>query len=243
MLISSWFADRIITVNDASKDRLVERGAEAERISIVMNSPDVTLNADRDMSSFVAEKDLKGKFVLMYVGGLNPERNIEVLIEATSILKDKIPIRLFVYGYGKEEYFGELRQLASRLNVVEEVDFGGWIPHEDVFSYLGLSEIGVVSYVHNPLTEVAIPNKVFEFAALSKPLIIARLDALESVFRNSALFYQPENAKDLANKILQLYQDKELMTDLSGKAQEVYESCKWDIMKERLYDTYEASPE
>lgn len=242
-MISYWFANRIITVNDAIKDRLVERGAKAERISIVMNSPDVTLNADRDMSSFVAEKDLKGKFVLMYVGGINPERNVEVLIEATSILKDKIPIRLFVYGYGKEEYFGELRQLASRLNVVEEVEFGGWVPHEDVLSYLDLSEIGVVSYVHNPLTEVAIPNKVFEFASLSKPLIIARLDALESVFGNSALFYQPENAKDLANKILQLYQDKELMTDLSGKAQEVYESCKWDIMKERLYDTYEASPE
>jgi glycosyltransferase involved in cell wall biosynthesis len=241
-MVSYWFANRVITVNDAIKDRLVVRGAEADKISVVMNSPDVTFKAEKDMDAFVAENDLKGKFVLMYVGGINQERNIEVLIEATSILKEKIPIRLFVYGYGKNEYFAELQQLASRMNVAEEVEFGSWVPHENVFSYLDLSEIGVVSYVRNPLTEVAIPNKVFEFAALAKPLIIARLDALESLFGDSAIFYQPENAKDLANKILQLYQDKESARDLSGKAQEVYESCKWDIMKERLYDVYQPQP-
>jgi glycosyltransferase involved in cell wall biosynthesis len=237
-VISSWFADAIITVNDAIKARLVERGADADKISIVMNSPDVTLGVEKDMGPFVEGNDLGGKFVLMYVGGINQERNIEVLIEATSILKEKIPIRLLVFGYGKDAYFQELKQLASRMNVEQEVKFGGWIPHEEVFSYLDLSEIGIVSYVHNPLTEVAIPNKVFEFAALKKPLIIARLDALESLFKDSALFYQPENARDLANKIYQLYQDKGLAKDLSEKAQMVYEKCDWDIMKERLYSAY-----
>ena len=236
--ISSWFADRIITVNDTIKDRFVGRGMNPDTISVVMNSPDETLRIEKDMSSFFAENDLEGKLVLMYIGGLNPERNIEVLIQATSLLKDKIPIRLFVFGFGKEEYVEELRRLASRLNVDQEVRFGGWVPQEDVFSYLDLSEIGIISYVRNPLTDVAVPNKVFEFAALGKPLIIARLDALENLFRDSALFYEPSNAKDLVNKILQLYQDNELMRALSPKAHEVYEKCKWNKMKERLYSTY-----
>lgn len=239
-MISSWFADRIVTVNDAIKERLVGRGVEAEKITIVMNSPDVSLRVEKDLAGFVKDNDLGDKFVLMYVGGLNPERNIEVLIEATSLLKEKVPVRLFVFGYGKDEYVGELRRLGSRLGVEHEVKIGGWVPHEEVFSYLNLSQIGIVSYVHNPLTEIAIPNKVFEFAALTKPLIIARLDALETLFKDAALFYEPGNARDLANKILQLNQDTELARELSQRAQQVYDTCKWDVMKERLYDVYDA---
>jgi glycosyltransferase involved in cell wall biosynthesis len=236
--VSSWFADRIITVNDTIKARFVARGMEPDKITVVMNSPDETLRVEKNMSSFFAENDLEGKFILMYIGGLNPERDIEVLIQATSLLKDKIPIRLFVFGFGKEEYVEGLRQLATRLDVDQEVKFGGWVPQEDVFSYLDLSEIGIISYVRNPLTDVAVPNKVFEYVAVSKPLIIARLDALENLFRDSALFYEPSNAKDLANKILQLYQDKQLVKELSPKALEIYEKCKWSEMKERLYSAY-----
>ena len=237
---SSWFANRILTVNDAIKDRLVERDVEESKITVVMNSPDVSLRVDKDLTEFVEENDLKGKFVLVYIGGINPERNIEVLIQAVGLLKEKLPIRLCVFGYGREDYVEELKGLRSRFGVESEVHFGGWVPHEEVLSYLNLSEIGVVSYVHNPLTEVAVPNKVFEFAALAKPLIIVRLDALENLFRGSALFYEPENAQDLANKILQLRQDAEKIRQLSQSAQRVYEGCRWDVMKERLYEAYES---
>jgi glycosyltransferase involved in cell wall biosynthesis len=239
-IMSSWFADSILTVNDAIRDRLVERDVEERRITIVMNSPDVSLRVDKDLTGFMEENNLKDKFVLIYIGGINPERNIEVLVEAVGLLKEKMPIRLFVFGYGKDEYIEDLKQLRSRLGVETEVHFGGWIPHEEVLSYLNLGRIGVVSYVRNPLTEVAVPNKVFEFAALGKPLIIARLDALENLFKDSAVFYEPENARDLSNKILQLSQDTKEVRELSQKAQTVYDGCRWDVMKQRLYDVYES---
>ncbi len=238
-MISSWFADRILTVNDTIKERLVKRDVEERKITVVMNSPDVSLRKDKDLTGFVKENDLKDKFVLVYVGGINPERNIEVLIEAVSLLKRKMPICLFVFGYGRDDHIEELKALRSRFGVETEVDFGAWIPHEEVLSYLNLSQIGVVSYVRNPLTEIAVPNKVFEFAALAKPLIIARLDALESLFRGSAVFYEPGSAPDLANKMLQLSQDTKKVKELSQKTQIVYDGCRWDVMKERLYDVYE----
>jgi glycosyltransferase involved in cell wall biosynthesis len=237
--LSCSFADRVVTVNRAIMGRLVERGVEPEKITIVLNSPDETLSVHRDMSGFVEENDLRSKFVIMYVGGINQERNIETLIKAVSMLKAEIPIGLFVYGYGSEGYVEELKSLKSRLGVDEEVRFGGYLPQENVFSYLNLSDVGVISYVRNPLTEVAVPNKVFEFAALAKPLIIARLGALEDLFKDAALFYEPENAEDLANRILQLHKDKNLAKELVLSARKVYADFKWDVMRKRLYDVYD----
>ncbi len=237
--ISSLFADSVFTVNDTIKERLIARGVGPEKITVIMNSPDVALNIEKDLSEFVEKNDLKDKFVLMFIGGIDEERNIEILIESVNLLKGKLPIRLFLFGHGKEEYFQEMRNLVRSLHLEEEIQIGGWIEHEDVSSYLRLSEIGIVSYVRNPLTEVAIPNKVFEYSALSKPLIIARLNALEGLFRDAAVFYEPENVNDLVNKILQIHQDKDLADSLSKKAMEVYAGCKWEIMKERLLRAYQ----
>lgn len=237
--ISFKFSDIVLTVNKTIKARLVGRGLDPEKIIIIMNSPDEELRRERDMSRFIKENDLESKFVLVYVGGINQERNIEALIGAVGWVRKEIPIRMFIYGYGKREYIEELKRLRSALQLDKEIRFGGWIPHEDVFSFLKLSDVGIISYVRNPLTEIAIPNKVFEFIALRKPLIIAKLGALEELFKGAALFYEPGDSEDLAEKILRLCRDEELANRLVARAVRVHEECNWDVMKKRLYAAYD----
>jgi glycosyltransferase involved in cell wall biosynthesis len=248
--ISISFASRIITVNDTIKKIYMNRGGVPQKkIVVIMNSPDEMQRTKKDISEFKTKLGLQNKFVVVYVGGINQERNIEVIIRAIAKAKSKVPNIYFILfghtlGQKGEGYKKELSTLAFELGLKENVYIGGRLPPFDVSSYLDLADFGVVSYVSNPLTEVAVPNKVFEYIALDKPVISVRLRALHSLFGDKALlYYDPENADDLATKINRLYENKNELDEMKNNAKEVYDKCKWDVMRKRLQKMYdELSP-
>jgi glycosyltransferase involved in cell wall biosynthesis len=239
------FAQRIITVNDTIKKLYMNRGGVPQKkIAVIMNSPDEMQRTKKDISEFKAKLGLENKFVVVYVGGINQERNIEVIIKAVAKVKHQIPniyFLLFGHTLGQkgEGYKKGLKTLAFELGAKENIYIGGRLPAQDVSSYLDLADFGVVSYVSNPLTEVAVPNKVFEYIALDKPVISVRLRALHSLFGDKALlYYEPENTDDLAAKMIILYKSKNELDEMKNKAKEVYERCKWDVMRKRLQEMY-----
>jgi glycosyltransferase involved in cell wall biosynthesis len=145
-----------------------------------------------------------------------------------------------IYGHKGTSYKEELKNLIKELGIEDSVHIGGKLDPEDVSSYLDITEFGVVSYLLNPLTDVAVPNKVFEYLALNKPVIACRLRALQSLFGdNGVLYYEPEDPHDLAKTILRLHKNMGKMDDMMSNAHNVYENCKWDVMKQRLYKMYE----
>ena len=243
--ISHAFATHIITVNDTIKNIYITRGVPKEKISVIMNSPDEKLGGKLDLKEFKAKLNLDEKYKLVFVGGINYERNIEVILEAMAKLKSQIPNLYFIlfghmYGHKGESYKEQLKIRVQKLGLENSVYIGEKLNPEEVSSYLDLTDFGVVSYIRNPLTEVAVPNKVFEYIALNKPLIVCRLKALHSLLADDAvLYYEPENAHDLAAKMLQLYRQRDKMTGMIANANKVYEKCKWKVMKERLYRMYE----
>jgi glycosyltransferase involved in cell wall biosynthesis len=219
-------------------------GVPQKKIVVIMNSPDEMQRTKKDISEFNTKLGLENKFVVVYVGGINQERNIEVIIKAIAKTKPKIPNIYFVLfghtlGQKGEGYKEGLNTLAFELGLKENVYIGGRLPPFDVSSYLDLADFGVVTYVSNPLTEVAVPNKVFEYIALDKPVISVRLRALHSLFGDKALlYYEPENADDLAAKMIKLYENKNSLDDMKNNAKEVYDKCKWDVMRKRLQKMY-----
>ncbi len=243
--ISHRFADHLITVNDFIKEILSKRTVPASKITVIMNSPDEKLLKTRDLSAFKNKLCLEGKFINVFVGGINYERNLEVIIEAVSLAKNKIPeIYLIIlghmYGQGNENYKDELEELALRLGLRENFYLGGRVAGDEVASYLNLSHFGIVSYVHNPLTDIAVPNKVFEYIALDKPVIVCRLRALKGLLgEDAALYYEPENAKDLSEKIIWLHDNMDKVENMRMNARKIYDKCKWEVMKERLYTLYD----
>jgi glycosyltransferase involved in cell wall biosynthesis len=235
--LSCDFSNRVVTVNESIKELLERRVSHPNRITVIMNSPDRSISEQKEVG--IPGIDHSNKYLIVYVGGINKERNLEVLIKAAAILKKEMPIHLAIFGYGKEDYRERLKELARGLGLERNVHFGDWIPHEYALSYMNLSRVGVVSYVDSPLTNVAVPNKVFEFASLGKPLVIARLDALRRLFEGAALFYEPENPEDLSRAIRTIEKDDALAEELASKARAVYEVNNWDVMKDRLYRLYD----
>jgi glycosyltransferase involved in cell wall biosynthesis len=121
------------------------------------------------------------------------------------------------------------------------VYFGGQLPGEDVASYMELAHFGVVSYVMNPMTELAMPNKVFEYAMADIPIISCKLKGIYTLLGDDgAIYYEPENHEDLAQKIKWLHNNRNDAKKHVENAKSVYENLNWNVMKDRLqrfYDT------
>ncbi len=236
--LSCAFADRIIVPATIRLDRLVSRGVDVNKIAVVSNAPNETfLNAGGQPGDRL-DPSLRDRWVIVHVGGINEERDLETLIDACRILSQTHPAAILVFGQGDESY---LRQLKAQSPATEDrlvVRFGGWIPPETARGYIDLSTVGVVTYRRNPITELAVPNRLMEFAAAGKPLVVADVRGVRMVWEGAALFYEPGDAKDLAAKIHRLIEDRTLALELVRKARLIYDNNDWSHSKSALLSLF-----
>jgi glycosyltransferase involved in cell wall biosynthesis len=242
--ISCSFAHHVITVNDARREVLEGRSVPHKKTSVIMNTPDDRVFVKRNVDDFVRRLHLEDKYITVYVGGINPERNLEVIIKAMALLKKDVPEIFFVmfgHSYGQEgsHYVDDLKTLAEKQGVSDSVFFGGRLAGEEVAGYMDLAHFGVISYIANPMTELAMPNKVFEYISLDVPIISCRLKGLYSLMGDeAAVYFEPENEKELAEKILWLHDNPAEAKSLTLRGRGLYKSYTWAIMKKRLQNLY-----
>jgi len=236
--MSCAVADTVLVVNDVIRDRIIGRGVDPAKVTVVMNTPDPDLFVLRDTDRRRSELGLANQKAIVYVGGINQERDLALLVRAAARVRKSCDLKLFIFGYGSSVYRNQLTEIAKQEGFDGHFLLGPQIPAEDVFSYISLSEVGPVTYERNPLTEVAVPNKVFEYAAAHKPLVIADLPALRSVFGDTALYYVPGDVDDLARKIESLFADPALGARLAKQADGVLNGCSWTVMSDRLQRIY-----
>jgi glycosyltransferase involved in cell wall biosynthesis len=70
-------------------------------------------------------------------------------------------------------------------------------------------DLGIIPNKRNMATELMLPVKMLEYAAIGIPVISARLKTIEHYFsENMVTYFEPENVESLANAILELYRDE-----------------------------------
>jgi len=99
--------------------------------------------ADR-LPYFLAARDVRGKRIVLYQGGLSAGRCCAELIEAfAQVSTDAV---LVLMGSGTESYLEQLRTLVARHNLEQKVFFHPAVPLEEVMSYTTSADIGVALY-------------------------------------------------------------------------------------------------
>jgi len=232
--LSCGLADRVIVVNETIRDLVASRGVPRSRVVVLYNSPDVSTASGEPAESPLMDPGLR----LVYAGAIDRERDVDTLVRAIAELRPSMPTVLVLYGRGEATYLSYLQGLVDGLGLGGSVRFGGVLPSDRVLAHLSHSEVGVVTYARNPITEVALPNKIFEYVVLDKPLVLPDLRAMRRAFADAAWFYEPGNAKDLAAKIRLAASGGAESTDRRGRARKVFEDARWEVQGERLAAMY-----
>lgn len=194
------YASAVVTVNDALADRLLDLGVPRAKLSIVPNAPSLArFSADAyPRRPFMVDGSLR----LVYAGALSPIYELDVVLDAVSRLRERDPaldVRLDLYGRDFEEV--PLRDQAARLGIADRVVFHGRIPVDEVPAAIAAADIGLAPTRRSAFTDYSLSTKVFEYAAMARPVIASRLPMVERSFGDDVVTYEPGDADGLATAI------------------------------------------
>ncbi len=222
-------ATRIIADSQATKQDLVRLyGADPDRIRVVYLAPDPELKPIKDkikLSLTLAQFGIPGyaKY-LLHVGAMRPRKNLDRLIEAFAIVRERRPeqkLHLMLVGDMASEGH-RLRQKAKAMGLLEFIRFPGFIlPHQIATVYSGAA-----AYVLPSLFEgFGLP--ALEAQACETPLVCANSSSLPEIAGEGALYFDPLNVEDMADAIERALTDRDLREELIAKGRENLKRFSW----------------
>ena len=197
-------ADHIIVVVEESASRLVRRGIDPSKISVVSNTPPRGRTENQDGPPKSADLPA-GNPVIMYLGNLDPGRGVDTLIGAMPAVIRMAPhAHLVIIGTGGQS--DSLRSHAVQLQVQGAITFLGRIPHALVQSHLAHADICVIPHDSTDSNNTTISNKLFDYMAAGKPVVVSDCPPTARVVRSvgCGLVFPSGDASALAERIGQL---------------------------------------
>lgn len=232
-------ANHIITVVEEQKERLIGEGVPAGNITVVTNAVDPDLFASTPVKNDTIMDREPGGYKLLYAGAVTAERGLDDIIRALPIAAKTIPaIRFYIAGGGNDE--ARLRSIAAAEGAEPYVRFLGWVPFQDIHSYVHKSDLCLVPHVYSEFINTTIPNKIFQYMISSKPVLVSNAKPLARIVRESecGFVFTSGNPADAAEKIVAAYQAPAEKLGESGRrhAQEKYT---WEKVAPDLLRVYE----
>jgi len=233
-------ADRLVVVTDEAKKDLVERvGIDDSKITSLPNTPLQSFYKDYTTAESIMLR-YKDSFNLLYIGETGLRRGIKNAIEAVAIVKKDIPnIKLILVGKSKDDAY--LKALAREQGVEDCIDYQGWQNPSSFASYILASHIGISPLIRNKHHDTTYANKIFQYMAFGKPIIVSDCPAQANVAidYNVGLVHEADDSNSLAMSILKLYRDKELFKEMqSNAAMLIEDKFNWEKTGSALTELY-----
>ena len=226
--------DQVITVNEACRKIFSQRSCRAEKIGVVMNSPDENIFPYRPARSYAIRKP-GDPFVIMYHGSMVERNGLELAVDALAIVQERIPkAELRVYG-ASTPYLEKVMEKARSLGMESRVRYMGTKKLEDLVREIECCDLGVIPNQRNTFTDINTPTRIFEYLALGKPVIAPRTQGITDYFdSDSLIFFEAGNSEDLANKIQFVSSHPSEANSIAERGQTVYLAHTWQQEREKL---------
>ncbi len=188
---------KVIAISQAVADVLLDRGVEAERLTIIRDAVDAEAFDDEpDCDAFRREFSLtKDDFVIAAAGQLIPRKGHQYLLQAVADLKDRYPqLKLIIFGEGYLN--NQLRSQAASIGLGDIVQFAGF--RDDLDTFLACFDL----FAHPALAE-GLGVAALKASAAAVPVVgFAAGGMVEAVVHEeTGLLVAPEDADALADAI------------------------------------------
>ncbi len=238
--ISIKKAAKIITIsNYTKKDIQSIYGINKEKIVLAYPGYDSEIFKpinNRQKIEEVKQKYKISKNYIIYIGTIQPRKNLPRLIEAFSRVVKSIPdLQLVIVGkttgLGRQGWmFEETLQAPKRFDIEDKVIFTGFASSEDLPYLIN----GAVAFVQPSLYEgFGIP--VVEAMACGVPVLTSKSSSLPEVVGSAGLTFDPESVTQIEQAIRVISTDKKLREKLVKLSLKQAKKFSWQKMaKETL---------
>lgn len=220
--LERWAArcsDKINVLTPAFQGDMESRGlAQSSKFCFVPNGADTSLFEPVCADSSVRQQLGWGsRFVVMYAGAHGRANALRQLIDTAEILRDRRDILIACVGDGPER--GSLVAEAERRSL-DNIVFHGAKPKSIMPALVNASDVGAAVLQNNPTFRTVYPNKIFDYMACERPILLAIDGAARKLVCEDAqagLFVQPEDPISIAAGIRRLADNSDLRARLGAK--------------------------
>jgi glycosyltransferase involved in cell wall biosynthesis len=201
-------ASHILVNSPAYRDYLLrDKGQPGSKVTLIANGVDASQFDPDDTGASVREEyGLAGRFVVTYAGAMGMANDLDVLVRAAARLRHYSSIRFLLVGDGKER--PRLEALARSLEC-GNITFTGGRPKSRMKDYLAASDACVAILKNVPMFTTTYPNKVFDYMAAGRPVVLAIDGVIRQVVEEAqaGIFVTPGHEAALARAIAALAAD------------------------------------
>ncbi len=221
-------SDKIVAVSQSTKKDILHfyPGIKEEKIKVIYHGFDPDL-FQRKFSE-ETEKEILDRYTLsdvqyvLYVGALQPRKNLEQLIEAFEMVrKEKHRLKLVLAG-GKAWMWKEIVKCVNKSEFRNDIIITGTISFEEVAVLYQNAEVFVFPSLYEGF---GIP--ILEAMASGTPVICNQNSSLHEVAGDAALYYKGTSG-ELVFKMKEVLESKFIRDNLVRKGSEQIKKFSWD---------------
>jgi len=219
----------VFTVSQTTKQDLQELfDFEDYRIKVIYNGI-----SDSFFQSSPQISGLSFPYVL-YTGNLKPHKNLSTLLKAFSLVKERFSeLRLVLVGIDPDKNF---YQLIRDLKLKQRIVIKRYQPQEDVIRFLDGAEFFIFPSLYEGF---GLPP--LEAMARRKAVISSSGGSLGEILGDSALYFQPDSADELAEKISLFMEDRDLREDYEQRGFEHSSQFRWEKTIQEYVEAFRTS--
>ena len=231
-------ADIIVTDSEFSKTEIIKYFPQyQDKIRVVPCGVDLNKFhpcTDTDKIERVKRDFETGEEYFLYLGTIEPRKNLERLIEAYAefVKNTDNPPNLVLAG-GKGWLYDNIYAKAEKLGIEKKVIFTKYIPSEDINALM----CGAVAFVFPSIYE-GFGMPPLEAMACGVPVLTSGEASLPEVTGDSAVIVDAYSVKSIAEGLGRIYSDRNLRERLSREGSERAEKFTWEKSAEILYKVY-----
>lgn len=226
IFLASIFADKIITDSKSTENdflKIFKPRRKKTRVVYLGKNCSLDVSVEKEKIEIVKKKYFIDGDYLLFIGTIEPRKNIKNLILAFQKLLEENKDNKLVIAGKTGWYFNEVLELPQELGLKERIIFTGFIDEEDKPYLLAGAKIFIYPSIYEGF---GIP--VLEALACGVPTITSNVSSMPEIAGDAALLIDPLNVGELYLAMKRLLNDRALYSRLKQKSVEQAKKFSWE---------------
>lgn len=226
---STALADQVIVCTEQQKEVCVARGTRPDKVAVVLNGAHTSIFRPRRTEPLLWRA---GETLRLVTHGLIVERyGHDTMVRAVAEIGDRIPVSLDIYGHGT--FVEGLRTLVVELGVEDRVRFHGFVAQDELLAAIDGAHIGLVATKKDPFWDTAHTQKMYEYIAMRKPVVIGETRAVRAYFDDQCFrFFASDDPVALATVLEEFYHHPEWVAPMIEQSVRRSRGYAWEVQQQ-----------
>ncbi len=226
-------ASRIIAVSNSTKQQIISHfSIDEQKIDTIYEG--LTINVEIQEESNILQKHKITEPYLLYIGTLEPRKNIVRMIEAFSKISAKNPSLKFVIAGKKGWKYEQIFEIVRHHNLESRIIFPGYITEADKYTL----HKHALAFIWTSLAEgFGLP--ILDAMRLGLPVLTSNCSSMREITGEAALKANPLAVDEIAEGMRKLVADENLRSELAEKGLKQAEKFSWEKSARQTINTYQ----